>query len=178
MKTMKKTIFLLTIFVFISCASISVFTDHDSSIDFSIYETYAFYKPSIDKVGVSDLDKRRILKAIDEQMLNKNISRSDSPDLLVSISTEAKEKIYINSMINYGLWNPWFWGPSHNYINSQTEGILYLNIIDSKSKQLVWQGKGKGLINEYAKNRDERIREFVSKILLNFPPGKTNSKEI
>ncbi|MEE3034952.1 MAG: DUF4136 domain-containing protein [Bacteroidota bacterium] len=174
----KKIFFFICILILSSCVSISVFTDHDTSVDFSKYETYAFYKPSIDEVNISDLDKRRILKAVDEQMLSKNISRSSSPDLLVSISTEAKEKIYINSIANYAFWNPWFWGPSHNYINSQTEGTLYLNIIDSKSKQLVWQGKGKGLINEYSKNRDERIREFVSKILLTFPPQKLESKQI
>ena len=112
------------------------------------------------------------------EMQNKNISKSNSPDLIVSISTEAKEKIYINSIVNSSFWNPWFWGPNHNYINSQTEGILYLNIIDSESNQLVWQGKGKGLINEYSKNRDQRINEFVAKILLNFPPQELDTNQI
>ena len=175
---LKKIFYFVCILIASSCASITVFTDHDTNIDFKKYETYAFYKPSIDKVNISDLDKRRILKAVDKQMLSKNISRSSSPDLLVSISTEAKEKIYINSIVNYSFWNPWFWGPNHNYINSQTEGTLYLNIIDSQSKQLVWQGKGKGMINEYKKNRDERINEFVAKILLNFPPEELEINQI
>ena len=174
----KKIFFFVCVLIISSCGSITVFTDHDTSVNFSKYETYAFYKPSIDKVKISDLDKRRILKAVDMEMQNKNISKSNSPDLIVSISTEAKEKIYINSIVNSNFWNPWFWGPNPNYINSQTEGILYLNIIDSESNQLVWQGKGKGLINEYSKNRDQRINEFVAKILLNFPPQKLDTNQI
>ncbi len=48
-----------------SCGSISVATDYDKATDFSNYKSYAFYKTGIDKVELSDLDKKRILRAID-----------------------------------------------------------------------------------------------------------------
>jgi len=38
------------------------------------------------------------------------------------------------------------------------------------SKQLIWQGKGYGGIQENMKNRDERIALFVQEIIQNFPP--------
>jgi hypothetical protein len=159
----------------LGCSSISVFTDHDSGVDFSKYKTFAYFKPGIDKVEISDLDKRRILKAIDQQMEGKSIMKSDMPDLLVSINTTAKEKVYVNQM-NYGFWgwgwgwNPWMWGPNANTVSTQTEGALYIDLIDAKTKQLVWQGKGKGGISEYTKDRDERIGIFVEEILKNYPP--------
>ena len=157
----------------VECSSISVFTDHDSGVDFSKYKTFAYFKPGIDKVEISDLDKRRILKAIDLQMVQKSIMKSDMPDLLISINTTAKEKVYVNQMNNgfwgWG-WNPWMWGPNQNTVSSRTEGVLYIDLIDAKSKQLVWQGKGKGGISEYTKNRDERIGIFVAEILKNYPP--------
>jgi hypothetical protein len=159
----------------LGCSSISVFTDHDSGVDFSKYKTFAYFKPGIDKVEISDLDKRRILKAIDQQMEVKSIMKSDMPDLLVSINTTAKEKVYVNQM-NYGFWgwgwgwNPWMWGPNANTVSTQTEGALYIDLIDAKTKQLVWQGKGKGGISEYTKDRDERIGIFVEEILKNYPP--------
>tara|TARA_Y200000002_G_scaffold218975_2_gene180709 strand:- start:8 stop:529 length:522 start_codon:yes stop_codon:yes gene_type:complete len=162
---------LLTITI-VGCSSISVFTDHDSGVDFTKYNSFAYFKPGIDKVEISDLDKRRILKAIDLQLAEKSMLKSDMPDLLVSINTTAKEKIYINT--NYGAWgwgwNPWIWSPNQNTVSSRTEGVLYIDIIDAKTKQLVWQGKGKGGISEYSKNRDERIGIFVAEILKNFPP--------
>jgi len=166
-----KYIYILFFWMLFSCSSVSVFTDHDSKVDFSKYKTYAYFKPGIDKVEISDLDKRRILKAIDFQLLGKSMMKSEIPDLLISINTTAKEKVYIDNM-NYGSWgwNPWFWGPNFNSISSRTEGILYIDLIDAKTKQLVWQGKGKGGISEYMKNRDERIGTFVAEILQNYPP--------
>jgi hypothetical protein len=56
------------------------------------------------------------------------------------------------------------------YPINQIEGTLYINLIDSKTKKLIWQGKGRGGLNEYIKNRDEKISHFVSEILNNFPP--------
>ena len=87
--------------------------------------------------------------------------------------TTAKEKVYVSNM-NYGFWgwgwNPWFWGPNTNIVSSRTEGVLYIDLIDAITKQLIWQGKGKGGIGEYSKNRDERIGTFVAEILKNYPP--------
>ena len=173
---MKKEYILLLIFLS-SCSSIKVYSDYDRNINFSTYETFAYFNPEIDKVDISDLDKRRILKALDAQMTLKGLSKSETPDLLIGFTTKAKEKIYINNFNNFGWgwgwgFNPWFWGPqAYNSISTQTEGTLYINIIDATSKQLVWQGKGRGGISENTKNRDERIALFVEKIVENYPPN-------
>tara|TARA_B100000886_G_scaffold333743_1_gene288271 strand:+ start:68 stop:589 length:522 start_codon:yes stop_codon:yes gene_type:complete len=168
-----KKIYMLMLFLNMGCSTVSVFTDHDSGVDFSKYKTFAYFKPGIDKVEISDLDKRRILKAIDLQMAQKSMIKSDLPDLLVSINTSAKEKVYINNNFNgfwgWG-WNPWMWGTNQNMVSSRTEGALYIDLIDAKTKQLVWQGKGRGGISEYSKNRDERIGVFVAEILKKYPP--------
>ena len=64
-----RNLFLLSVLLLsVSCSSIRVFADHDSSVDFSNYSTYAFFKPGIEEVEISDLDKRRILRAIEGQM--------------------------------------------------------------------------------------------------------------
>ena len=168
---MKNIYLLLLLIPIMGCSSISVFTDHDSGVDFTKYKSFAYFKPGIDEVEISDLDKRRILKAIDLQLAEKSMMKSDMPDLLVSINTTAKEKVYVNIFGIWGWgWNPWIWGPNQNMVSSRTEGVLYIDLIDAKTKQLVWQGKGKGGISEYSKNRDERIDVFVAEILKNYPP--------
>jgi hypothetical protein len=43
------------------------------------------------------------------------------------------------------------------------------------SKQLIWQGKGRGGIDENMKDRDERISIFVQEIIENYPPTSTQS---
>ena len=151
---MKKILALFGLSLLASCSSVFVFTDHDSSVDFSQYKSFAYYKPQIDEVDLSDLDKRRILKALDTTLQAKGLIKSEAPDLLVSFETKAKEKVYVNNFNTWGWgwgWNPWFWGPNFSNVSSQTEGTLYINLIDAQSKQLVWQGKGRGRISEYTK---------------------------
>ena len=171
-----KNIFLLLITLILSsCSSIKVFSDYDRNIDFSNYETFAYFKPEIDKVDISDLDKRRILKALDSEMNLKGLSKSETPDLLIGFTTKAKEQIYVNTGNNFGWgwgwgFNPWFWGNGgYNSVSTRTEGTLYVNIIDAATKQLIWQGKGRGGINEFMKNRDERISLFIHEIIENYP---------
>ena len=45
----------------------------------------------------------------------KGLSKSETPDLLIGFSTNAKQKIYVNTWNNFGWgwgwgFNPWFWG--------------------------------------------------------------------
>ena len=154
------------------CASIAVFSDFDSTVDFNQYSTYAYLKKDIDAVEISDLDKRRILRNIDANMANKGLTKSTTPDLLIRISTQSKERVYINN--NYWGWawgwNPWFMGPQFQNISSRVEGILYIDLIDGSNKQLVWQGRGRGPLTEMTSKRDERIAKLVNEILTSYPP--------
>ncbi len=174
-----KKVFLLSLFLILcSCSSIRVFSDFDNNIDFSNYKTFAYFKPEIDRVDISDLDKRRILKALDNEMSLKGLSKSETPDLLIGFTTKAKDKIYVNNFNNFSWgwgwgwgFNPWLWGPNgFNTISTKTEGTLYVNIIDATTRQLVWQGKGIGGIDENIKNRNERISLFVKEIVGSYPP--------
>ena len=81
--------------VLTSCSSIRVATDYDREANFNEYQSFAFYKPGIDKADVSDLDKKRILRAIESEMIAKGFTKSENPDLLVSIFTKTKENINI-----------------------------------------------------------------------------------
>ena len=175
---MKKVFLLSLLLILSSCSSIRVYSDFDNNIDFSNYKTFAYFKPEIDRVDISDLDKRRILKALDNEMSLKGLSKSETPDLLIGFTTKDKDKIYVNNFNNFSWgwgwgwgFNPWLWGPNgFNTISTKTEGTLYVNIIDATTRQLVWQGKGRGGIDENIKNRNERISLFVKEIVGSYPP--------
>ena len=179
MKTIK-FLPLLLLFVLASCSSVSVNSDYDKKVDFTTYKTYAFYKTGIDKVEISDLDKRRILNAIDEQMTAKGFTKSETPDLLVNINTKVEKNINVNQFQNgwgmgwgYGWgfgWNPYF-GMNHS-LSTSTDGILTIDLIDAKKKELIWQGEGIGYLTKNTAKKDERINEFVSKIMTQYPPVK------
>lgn len=173
MKLIKFLIPVAALLLVSSCVSVSVVADYDKQANFTEYKSFAFYKPGIDKAEISDLDKKRILRAIEAEMTNKGFVKSDSPDLLVSIFTKEKERVDVYNNY-YGMgwyWNPWWWGPNYgNSVTTRTEGSLYIDLIDANKKELVWQGKGSGYLTKNVAKKDERIYEFVSEILKKYPP--------
>ncbi|MDT0641430.1 DUF4136 domain-containing protein [Zunongwangia sp. F363] len=177
MKILKFTPFLLLAAVFFtSCNTVRVASDYDREANFSSYNTYAFFKPGIDKAEISDLDKKRILRAIEQAMNEKGFTKSENPDLLVSIFTKTNENIniYQNNMPGWGYgwgWSPWYWGSGYNTVNRTSEGTLYIDLIDSDDMELVWQGMGTAALAEKVERKQERINEIVSEILEKYPPG-------
>ena len=97
---MKKFFLFWSILILSNCSSIRVYSDFDNDIDFSNYKTFAYFRPEIDKVDISDLDKRRILRALDIEMNLKGLSKSETPDLLIGFTTKAKDKIYVSNYNN------------------------------------------------------------------------------
>lgn len=183
---MMKTIqflFVGLLFTIVSCGPmVSISADYDTNVDFSKYKSYAYYKPGIDKVEISDLDKRRILRAIDEKMLEKGFVKSETPDLLISIFTKSREQVNVNQFNTgwgWGLgwgwgwgwgWNPFMMGGQQTAVSTSTEGTLYIDFIDATKKELIWQGEGSGVLTKNSPKKEQRIKEFVTTILSQYPP--------
>ncbi len=178
-----KTLSLLSLILIItlsSCSSVRVASDYDKQANFNSYKSYAFYKPGIDKAEISDLDKKRILRAIEADLLAKGFTKSSNPDVLVSIFTKTKENVnvYQNNFgvgLGYGWgWNPWFWGSNwggnFNSVSRVTEGTLYIDLIDAAKKELIWQGMGTAALTKDVDRKQEKMNEIVSAILEKYPP--------
>lgn len=185
MKKIKSLGLSLLLIVFLgSCSSVRVLSDYDQKADFKGYTSYAFYKTGIDKAQISDLDKKRILRAIEMEMSSRGLAKSENPDVLVSIFTKEQERVdvYNNNFGWGGAWgwgyNPWAWGPGFGWgwggpsVSTSTQGSLYIDLIDTKTNELVWQGKGEGTLANTSNiaKKEQRIKEFVSEILEQYPP--------
>ena len=99
MKTFKllSILFILTL---ASCSTVRVNADYDKKATFTNYKTYAYLKSGIDKAEISDLDKKRILYSIDEVMATKGFTKSENPDVLISIFTKERDRVDVYQ--NYG----------------------------------------------------------------------------
>ncbi len=179
-KSLLKTLPLLLLLIAVtSCSSVRVAADYDKNANFNDYKTFAFFKTGIDKAEISDLDKRRILRAIEAELLAKGFTKSENPDLLVSIFTKSRQKINVYNhgygYYGYGYgwrWSPYYWGnPYYNNVSTSTEGTLYIDLIDASKKELVWQGMGTGYLTQRMEKKEARFKEFVSKIMEKYPPG-------
>jgi len=183
MKKIIKILPLLTLLIVVSsCSSVKVAADYDKEAKFNDYKTFAFFKTGIDKAEISDLDKRRILRAIEAELLAKGFTKSEKPDLLVSLFTKSQQRVDVyNNSWGYGGWGwggygsfgpgwGWGWNQQPN-ISTSTQGHLYIDLIDANKKELVWQGMGTGYLSRNMEKKEARIKEFVTKIMEKYPPG-------
>lgn len=173
MRVIKLVLIMAVVVVTASCSTVRVVSDYDTKANFTNYNSFAFYKPGIDKAEISDLDKKRILRAIDAELTAKGFQKSDNPNILVNIFTKEQKQVDVYN--NYGYWgwgyNPWYWGGGMNTVNTSTQGSLYIDLIDANTKELIWQGKGTGyLITDNVAKKQERIHKFVAEILAQYPP--------
>ncbi|MCO6148259.1 DUF4136 domain-containing protein [Flavobacterium sp. NRK1] len=180
MKTVKLLSLLFITAIAASCSSIRVNSDYDDNADFNQYKTYGFFDKAIEKAEISDLDKKRILNAIDAEFQKKGFTKSDNPALLVNIFTKASKEVNVNQWgygggwgwgWGYG-WGPGYWGGNYTSVSTSTEGTLFIDLIDANKKELVWQGVGTGVLTLDRDKKQERINEFVSEIMKQFPPQK------
>ncbi len=172
----------LLLFVFASCSTVRVASDYDTEANFTSYNSFAFYRPGIDKTKVNDIDKKRILRAIESNLIAKGFNKNESPDILVSIFTKESERVdvYQNNFGWGGAWGwggPWGWGGNWgNTVSRTTEGSLFIDLIDAKTNSLVWQGKGTASLigSSDIEAKEQRINEIVTKILSEYPPRAIN----
>lgn len=166
---------LLAFLVFASCSSVRVAADYDREVDFNQYQSFAFYKPGIDKAKISDLDKRRILRAIEAELMAKGMTKSDQPDILISIFTKEKERVDVyNNYYGHGwYWNPYWYGHHGSSVSRTSEGTLFIDIIDTKTNNLIWQGMGTAdLKMSNIEVKEKQIQEITNKILEKYPPQR------
>lgn len=176
MKTVKLLSLLFITAIAASCSSISVNTDYDDNTDFNQYKTYGFLDKAIEKAEISDLDKKRILSAIDAEFQKKGFTKSENPALLVNIFTRANKEVSVNQW-GYGGGFGWGWGWGYGpgmwggtSVNTSTEGTLFIDLIDANKKELVWQGVGSGVLTLDRDKKQQRINEFVAEIMKQYPP--------
>jgi len=175
---MKKiSLFIVALVLLVGCQSIRVSQDYAVGTDFNQFKTYGYFKQGIDDADINDLDKKRILKAIDDQMIASGWSKSQDPDMIINIFTKTQQRVDVFNNWGWGGfgWGGFGWGGFGggwgNNVNTVNEGILHIDFIDAKKKELMWQGVGTAPIrSNNPVKKTERINKIVQEILMQYPP--------
>lgn len=131
--------------------------------------------------AVSQLNADRILYSIQSEMSKKGFMEDKmNPDLLVNVVTILKDKRSVSANHStyayggvyrpYGHWAVPVSGQTTVQTSDYKEGTLIIDIVDARTKKIVWTGDGNGEITKKPKDPDEAIRTIVSKIMESFPP--------
>jgi hypothetical protein len=159
-----------------ACSSIKVTHDFDSTADFSKYKTYAFTDDA-KNFPIQELDRSRILNAIDKEMTAKGFTKSENPDVLIDLQVklEQRQTATATNTGGYGRYR-YGWGGGTTYVNVENyvDGTLFVNMVDKSSEKLVWQGRGTKTLEEHPtpEKKEQNINYAIQQIFTKYPPKK------
>jgi len=185
MRSLTRLVWLLPLTLFITaCASgPQVKSDYDQSADFAAYRTFAFMEPlGTDRAGYTTLLTQRLKTLTRLQMEQRGyVYDAESADLLVNFLAQSQQKTeYVPPPPmpwgpNYygyrmGWYDPWVgygFGPD---VIQYTQGVLSIDLIDARKKQLVWEGVSTSVIDNVEQAVSEKqLAPLVADIFAKYP---------
>ena len=147
------------------CATAQVHADWDANAQFTKYDTYAWMDtPHMQAMQQGTLFDRRLRGSVEEQLTAKGLRKADAngaADLLLVYHTGAKDKIDVQQWGYFGRqWD----------IRQYQQGTLVLDIVDAKSRSIVWRGTATDEISVGADPSSDKVAKTVQKMFERFPP--------
>lgn len=186
---MKKTISFLGAMLLFVCLSNNILaqvkSDYDKTTNFSEYKTYTFggWVKDSDKI-LTDFDKKRITDALSNEFSSRGMSYVESGGdavitLFIVVNQKTSTTAYTNFNGGMGYYGRRGWGMGYGGMglsatttynqNDYLEGTFVVDMYDSKSKELIWQGIITSVVKENPEKREKSIPKKVKKLMKKFP---------
>ena len=179
-----KTVSLILVVAFaaasIGCSSISTNFDYDREADFQSYKTFAWVPQQTTAIGdakqaqqTNTLLDKRIRNAVNAKLESQGMSiDTENPDLLIAYHTGIDQKINVT---DWGYSYPRYyggWGGGNVDVTSYEEGTLIVDLIDYKTKQLVWRGVASKALetNPTPEQMDKNMQAVIDALFSKYPP--------
>lgn len=166
------------------CSSLTVNYDYDQQVDFSRYHNYDWLATP-DNKAIDEFNRARFTTAIDNNLSSKGfVQNTSNPDFLIATHFGREKKVDIST------WG-YTYAPATHYrgygyrypydrpytvikdvsVYEYEQGTLILDLIDAKSKKLIWRATAKAIINTSStpEQRTRKINKAVDEILESFP---------
>jgi hypothetical protein len=196
-KINKYLLFLLVLLNLSSCTTALIYADKDKTADFRNYRTFAWMPHEnvhIHKNQAIDneLVEQNIMHFVNHELESRGlVADSSNPDVLIEydIMTEKKVKqvdeptysnyyYYGSPYRGFNNYYPGYWGYNMNYrtVNiPYKEGTLTIDIIERKTKKLVWKGWAINEVTDPGSFKSELpldIRDMFSEYPVRLHKGK------
>jgi hypothetical protein len=172
----------ITLFAFVlagiySCStSMRVFSDYDKDANISDYKTYSWLtEEQIESKGTNplyynELNDKRIKQAVYEQMKKRGFTYSnETQPLEMHYHIIVEDKTLVTTEPSGYQYGPFFLS-KQTHVYPYRQGTLIIDLMDTRTKNLVWRGWATGAIeSEVSKKPEEVIRKGIEKIFELFP---------
>ena len=171
---MKSIKMLLFVFVITSCAPIYVTQDFEKGTDFSKYKTYNYYSDI--ETGLRELDTKRLIYVLNNQLQLQGLSVSENPDFYINIKSKEYQAEQ-NSTVGVGVG-----GTGRNIGGGISVGVpvgaakitreIIFDFIDESGIGLFWQSVSESSYNPNAspEKREANLQTLVEKVFKKYPP--------
>lgn len=158
-----------------SCGAVRVNYDYSQGTNFAAYSSYNYY-PDME-TGLSQLDTRRLLKAVDSVMQVKGLNISENPDFYINIQSSVYRDAP-SSSVGVGMG-----GTGRNVGGGISVGVplggsgmsreIVFDFVDAKEDALFWQAVSNSNFSDNASpsTRERVLREVVAKVFSKYPPS-------
>jgi hypothetical protein len=161
-------------FLTTTAAAQEVSYDFDKSADFSSLHRYTWVRG---RPVNDDINHRRIVEAISEQLAAKGLERvpgSEGPDVLVAYYASYANDLEVHAMTSG--WGGYRFAPSR-YGSARVEevlvGTLVVEVIDARTGSTIWRGTVEREIDVKAspEKREKNIDKAAEKLFKHYPPA-------
>jgi hypothetical protein len=187
MQKFKHVVFLTFLAFLAGCSGIEVSQDYHMTADFSNLKTFDWHLAKQKKTGDLRVDNplldSRIRKAVDRSLAQKGYERiiKGIPDFYVGYEYAVLTRIRserVRTGIGLGFGGSGSFGAigigTGSDVRDYDEGMLVVDITDTKNKKLLWRGTGTRRVSRHSdpKERTKEVNQTVEKILAQFPPQR------
>lgn len=171
------------------CSSLNIYADWDREIDFSAYQTYTWIPQDEGLPAEQQLPEHldlRLRRVVDDIMANQKefdlVPVMPQADLLFAYYIDTEKALKVDYSVygsyyggyGYGSWAGYMppgyaGGGGYSKLREYTTGTLVLDIVDRRTKTLVWTGVIAGDA-KYQNPTGDRIEQVMTKVLKEFPP--------
>lgn len=160
----------------LSCSGVRVNYDYDKATNFSNYTSYNYFSDI--ESGLSELDEKRLMRALDSTLQAKGYLLAEEPDFFINILSNEYRSAP-NNAVGVGIG-----GTGRNVGGGISVGLplgnsgiqrqIQFDFVDAEKDALFWQASSESGFRENASPsvREERLRALVKKVFAKFPPEK------
>jgi hypothetical protein len=161
--------------------------DFDPKANFSKYKTFA-YVGGVENLLMFEVNpglvSERVHRSVNRELTQKGLREvqvNQNPDLLVRFWANPSSQVNVATMGDWGAYRPYidsYWARTYEEVSasSRKEGALLIDLVDPKSKTLVWRLY---LIHKITTPDKEwkKADEELSKGFESFPPSDKEKQE-
>lgn len=170
------------------CSSLNFDAEWDREVDFSQYRSYTWLPQEEGVAATQQLPQHldiRLRRVVDDIMLDeKGFEKAVAPpeaDLLFAYYIDTEKGLKVDYTVygsyyggySYGYWpgySPGYGGGGGvSRVREYTTGTLVLDVVDRRTKTLVWTGVIEGEA-KYQNPSGTRVQQVMEKMMKAFPP--------